>query len=140
MTDNVIQSQIRLITFKAVRLEFACVNEILEPKFNLGLDDLVFPDNPKLFAKVFNIDLVVGLQTESISYKIGYHAVFECSMAITSDFLNSDFAKISAPAIGFPYVRSFISTISVQAGLPPIILPSINFVQYSHEKEARLKG
>lgn len=30
-------------------------------------------------------------------------------------------------AIVFPYVRSFLSTLSLQANVPPIILPIINF-------------
>ena len=38
-----------------------------------------------------------------------------------------DFFYPNCMAIVFPYVRSFLSTLSLQANVPPIILPIINF-------------
>ena len=35
----------------------------------------------------------------------------------------------SAPAIMFPYLRAYISTLTAIAGIDPIILPTINFVE-----------
>lgn len=35
----------------------------------------------------------------------------------------------SAPAIMFPYIRAYISTLTGIAGIEPIILPTINFVE-----------
>lgn len=143
MTENIIQNQIRLLAFKAVHVEFSCKDkpsqEESEPKFELKLGDLIFQDNPNLFAKVFSITLVApsGLQKEVVRYIVEYHTVFECSNSVDENFLKSEFAKISAPAIGFPYVRAFMSTLSLQAGLPPIILPSINFVQFSKERDTK---
>jgi len=40
-----------------------------------------------------------------------------------------DFAKINAPAILFPFVREHIATLSMKAGIEPILLQPINFVQ-----------
>ena len=48
---------------------------------------------------------------------------------ITEDFKLSSFPKINAPAIAFPYLRAFVSNLTLQSGLEPVILPSINFVQ-----------
>jgi preprotein translocase subunit SecB len=141
MNESVIQTQIRLIAFKAVNVEFSCKantnNVELEQQFNLQLQDFVFNDSPTHFAKVFLIDLVTasGDNSETIHFTVEYHTVFECSSSIDTKFLETEFAKISAPAIGFPYVRAFMSTLSIQAGLPPIILPSINFIQFNKELE-----
>jgi preprotein translocase subunit SecB len=141
MNESVIQTQIRLIAFKAVNVEFSCkakpVESELKQKFNLQLGDFIFNDSPTHFAKVFLIDLITNSEDESeiIHFKVEYHTVFECSSSIDSKFLTTEFAKISAPAIGFPYVRAFMTTLSIQAGLPPIILPSINFIQFSKELE-----
>lgn len=38
-----------------------------------------------------------------------------------------DYFYPNCMAIVFPYVRSFLSTLSLQANVPPIILPIINF-------------
>lgn len=135
MTEKIIQNQIRLVTFKAVKVEISCeplTNQ--KAKFDLKLANITFSDNPKWFAKAFTASLIaLSPGSEVVICNIEFHAVFECSNIIDQTFLDSEFAKISAPAIGFPYVRAFISTVSLQAGLPPIILPSINFVQFSKE-------
>ena len=51
---------------------------------------------------------------------------------ITEDFKLSSFSKINAPAIAFPYLRAFVSNLTLQSGLEPVILPSINFVQLAN--------
>ena len=51
---------------------------------------------------------------------------------ITEDFKLSSFPKINAPAIAFPYLRAFVSNLTLQSGLEPVILPSINFVQLAN--------
>ncbi len=50
----------------------------------------------------------------------------------TEDFKLSSFPKINAPAIAFPYLRAFVSNLTLQSGLEPVILPSINFVQLAN--------
>lgn len=52
---------------------------------------------------------------------------------LTDEFKNSSFPIINAPAIAFPYLRAFISNITLQAGTLPIILPSINFVELAKQ-------
>ena len=50
---------------------------------------------------------------------------------ITEEFKVSDFPKINAPAIAFPYLRAFISNVTLQSGFNPVMLPSINFVEFA---------
>ncbi len=142
MKDGIIQSQITLIAFKAVSFHYT--NTVIKenakdikPEFELRLGNLLINDSPNRFAKVFYVDVKIPNQrfNEIINIKTEYHTVFESIHQIDNDFLESDFAKISAPAIGFPYLRAFVSTLSIQAGLAPIILPSINFVQFEKESE-----
>lgn len=52
---------------------------------------------------------------------------------ITDEFKLSSFPKVNAPAIAFPYLRAFISNLTLQSGLEPVILPSINFVQLANK-------
>ncbi len=140
MNEDVIQNQIKLVGFKASNFSFKAIpnpNKKTSPdkKFHLDLENLLITENPNWFIKVFKVELNFDApeNNEIFDLSIEYHALFECSTSVTEEFLNSDFAKISAPAIGFPYLRAFISTFSVQGGLPPIILPSINFIQFSKE-------
>ena len=59
MNESVIQNQNRLLTFKAVKVEMHAqkMPKSFNPTFDLKLTDLLFPDSPKLFAKVFSIEL-----------------------------------------------------------------------------------
>ena len=52
---------------------------------------------------------------------------FETDKDISNAFLESPFITQSAPAIAFPYVRSMISSLTINAGLSPIIIPTYNF-------------
>jgi preprotein translocase subunit SecB len=45
----------------------------------------------------------------------------------TEEKIYNNFMNISAPSIVYPYIRAFISTTMLQAGLQPVIIPSINF-------------
>jgi preprotein translocase subunit SecB len=141
MKNSVIQSNISLIAFKAINLNYSAEsneeNKSKETEFELRLGNLLIDDSPNRFAKVFYITLNIPNPhfNEIIKIKTEFHAVFQSSQKIDNSVLESDFAKISAPAIGFPYLRAFISNLSIQAGIAPIILPSINFVQFNMDAE-----
>lgn len=47
------------------------------------------------------------------------------------------FANINAPAIIFPYIREHLSNVSMKAGIQPILLPPINFVQLAKDKQKK---
>ena len=44
------------------------------------------------------------------------------------DFSVNEFLDINAPSIIYPYIRQHIRTLSLEAGIKPIILPVLNFV------------
>ncbi|MBK9639259.1 MAG: protein-export chaperone SecB [Bacteroidetes bacterium] len=138
MNDKKIQGTLRLKNFKAplVEMKISKQNEIeFQPNFSLTIQNLRFLNSVNAFGINFKINLISqnSQSEEWVSIKVEYHAIFECDSEITDEFLESSFVRISAPAIGFPYVRSFISNITLQAGIPPVILPSINFVQFNQE-------
>lgn len=61
--------------------------------------------------------------------------MFKIDEDISEEFKLSNFPKINAPAIAFPYLRAFVSNLTLQSGFEPIILPSINFVKLAEENE-----
>lgn len=94
--------------------------------FNLSMGNFYPEDN----NKAFGVGLFIELKDNEFSLKVEMVFLFELDSIIDDEFKNSDFPKINAPAIAFPYVRSFISNITLQSGFAPVILPSINFVEF----------
>lgn len=45
------------------------------------------------------------------------------------DFDTDDFLSINAPSIVYPYIRQHVRTVSLEAGIDPIILPVLNFIE-----------
>ncbi len=70
-------------------------------------------------------------QDKSFQLETVLLALFKTQNLIDEEFVNSPFVQLNAPAIAFPFLRSFISTISVNAGYNSIIIPSINFANKS---------
>ena len=58
--------------------------------------------------------------------------------SVDDDFKNSHFPKVNAPAIAFPFLRAMVSNITLQAGLRPVMLPSVNFSKLAEDN--RLSG
>lgn len=50
------------------------------------------------------------------------------------------FIALNAPAILFPYVRAYVSTMTAQAGIIPIVLPTINLHNNGQELLQRLNA
>lgn len=47
------------------------------------------------------------------------------------DITNTKFFTENASAIVFPYIRAYISTLTVQSGITPIVLPTLNLTGMS---------
>ncbi|TCB37518.1 preprotein translocase subunit SecB [Acinetobacter sp. ANC 4910] len=78
----------------------------------------------------FFIELRTELQLkEGFIVKISYVSEFITDVEIDNEFRNSNFPRVNAPAIAFPFFRAFISNFLLNAGYEPIILPSINFTK-----------
>jgi preprotein translocase subunit SecB len=86
-----------------------------------------------LFAFAVLFELSLKNQENGFSFNLKMTAHFTTSEQIDENFKGSDFAKINAPAIAFPYLRTFVSNLTLNAGYQPIILPAFNFVQMANE-------
>ncbi len=98
-----------------------------EMSFTLGYNK----NGDKDFSVVFNISIEnLYIQLKAIAI-----ASFETDEVLDTNFIASPFVKINAPAIAYPYLRTFISNITLNAGYQPIMLPTLNFVKLAEEKE-----
>lgn len=83
--------------------------------FQIGFKVIV--NNPRF---LLNLEMIYNFTTDEV---------------LSSAFSDSDFIKINAPAIAFPYLRSFISTVTLQSGYQCVILPSVNFVSLAKQSK-----
>lgn len=118
------QFQVKKIDFEVEKLLDKTITK--ELNFNLGYRPLHHSEEKSRFA----IEFEIKLKNEEENLKLNLVAIghfLTKNVTIDEDFLNSDFVKLNAPAIVFPYVRSFITTVVVNSGLNPVILPTFNF-------------
>jgi len=102
-----------------------------EDYFNLDYSPKFYTKDKKIFSIFFD----VSLKTKNeYSVDIKYETIFKTSEEIDDEFKNSHFPYVNTPAIGFPFLRAFVSFMTLNAGYKPLILPSINFVNYYQEK------
>ena len=65
-----------------------------------------------------------------------FRTVFIINISGKDNYLN-----ISSPSIIYPYVRAYISNITLQSGMHPITIPPMNFAANSYkEKEINKKA
>jgi len=127
------------ITFlgtKVSKLSLITGEEGLEDDFNLsfanGYPDERSEDN-KSFIVTFSIRICSA--EEKFLLELEYIGFFSCDEPITEEFKNSHFPISNAPAIAYPFMRSFINTVTVNSNLNPVILPTINFVELARQQK-----
>ena len=82
------------------------------------------------------------LLAEDVHMSTLYEVVFEIADSEEEGFKVSDetlvhtFMQVNAPAIAYPFLRAFVSTVSVNCGYDTVILPSVNFqALYNNKKK-----
>lgn len=116
-------SQIRIAAFKAEYINLV-QKEFEKSNFELGLETGFSEDDLRSFRIKFR-----AVISSEVGYEltVEYSSFFETDEEIIEDFKSSNFVTINAPAIAYPFLRSFISTITLNAGYEPVLIPTINF-------------
>ncbi|RRJ91467.1 protein-export chaperone SecB [Flavobacterium macacae] len=130
--------QIRLehIYFNDVKLKATTSNKKISDTFKTTLNFDAFL-NKEISSNHFSIKLSVILKSKGFNFSVNSIAIFQTDQQLDDNFINSPFCKINAPAIAFPFVRTFISNTTLNSGYDPVILPSFNFVKiYNEEKNS----
>lgn len=126
---------LQLIESKVIDLQFSKAADVDSDKINFSLDlGVGFPDDPDdcdHFAVTFLSEFQIK---ENYIFKVQYRAIFETDKPINEEFKSGHFPRVNAPAIAFPFFRTFVATFLLNAGFEPIILPSINFMKLKEEK------
>lgn len=125
-----IQNRIKLDRFFVEELKYQCgnynaVNTSDQVDIELGVSSS-FSDNA---LKSYLIIIAVKIKSKTDDFSLECKTVgrFVTSEDMDEEFKTSHFVKINSPAILYPFVRSYINTITTNSGFSPIILPSVNF-------------
>ena len=107
------------------------VSEGMETSFSFT--KMLAENDEHAFAIVFDLKLVNVKKLFNLTIKaIGHFRVTE---SIQPEFFDSPFMTVNAPAIGFPYLRAFLSNFMLSAGYDPIMLPSYNFTKFAKAED-----
>lgn len=111
--------------------------------FNIPNDaELNISFNPKgvFYVKEARYDLVFDVTVECVEtatevVKVSCEASFSFGNKVSIEDI-PDYFYPNSLAIVFPYVRAFVSTISLQANVQPVVLPTVNLMGLTE----KLKG
>lgn len=79
---------------------------------------------PALGQFHLQLDFTAKDANELVDISIVAVAIFQYEAI--DNIAESQYFTVNAPAIAFPYLRAYISTLTTQSGIPPIILPTLN--------------
>jgi preprotein translocase subunit SecB len=136
--NDIVQSQIKLQGFIVKKAIMNINTDLINQAEDREVDIKIFFENrinqnANGFITDFNLDLIT--KSKSLDLSLLFEFNFETSNQINTEYLKSTFCNINAPAIAFPMIRAFVTTITANSGIPPIMLPSINFAAHAVGKE-----
>lgn len=137
------QSKLRFIGVNIINLHYTLGTPSSEENIELLVDAKVFyPDSqPKMFSILMDLTLRSKAGLAMDIQAVGEFIVDAAD--VEQDDLKKQFVNVNAPAIMFPYVRSFISTFTSNLGhfIKPIILPSQFFAgELKEHKESSIEN
>lgn len=118
--------------FKVISLFFQTEQQDLKDNVSVNYQTLFSQESDREFMVLFKIILHAK---DGTAINLDYAGFFEAEEPITQKFMDSDFPIVNAPAILYPYIRSFISTLTMNAGMPAVILPTVNFQALANQKK-----
>jgi len=85
----------------------------------------------------FGVEFKIKISDQEFNLVI--EAIFHFELVdekISEAFKLSSLPKVNAPAIAFPFIRAYISNLTLQSGFKPVMLPSINFAKLASQDNA----
>ena len=115
------------INFEIIKVLFDRSDDIVKDgKFEVNIQHTtqVNNENENLFRTVFIIN-ITG-KNNSFSLQVQAMGNFEILGEVPKN-IKDNYLNISSPSIIYPYVRAYISNITLQSGMNPITIPPMNF-------------
>ena len=77
------------------------------------------------------LNTTVSDENENIYVNVKGKAIFRTQQK------NTDLLEKNTIAIMFPYIRSYISIITTQPGMPPVVLPAMNIIAMINDQKVK---
>lgn len=121
------EAQFRFIDFRVVK----SIYQMDVNKFHEGgkLEvNFKFPSQLELNEQkiAFPMEVLIENEDKSLRVQVDIIGVFESDVDLTKE---KSFIEVSAPAILFPYIRAYVSSMTSLSGLRPILLPTFNMTK-----------
>lgn len=125
--------QIQLKEWKVINMNYTFLESPSREENSFDLESGNFFSDDK-DDKSFGVGFKLSIHDKSFDLFVEAIFQFELDDIVTEEFKTSSFPKVNAPAISFPYLRAFVSNLTLQSGIEPVILPSINFIKFTEKK------
>lgn len=134
---------IRLLDYRATNILFKPSPSLLEYLYNINenkedflyisFSDIYPEDDRNTFFISFSVqikkdDIVNGKEIFGC-FEVDFLARFYNINYINKEFKESIFPKINAPAIAYPFLRSFVNSFFINSGYNSVLLPTYNFAK-----------
>jgi preprotein translocase subunit SecB len=123
-----------LVSSKATYVNLMAADDIAEDDYSVQFLTAFSEEYDHQFHVKFDVTVA---STRGYSLHIEFIAYFETTEPMTEEFKQSHLPTVSATAIAYTYLRATISTIILNAGYAPIILPVVNFQAVIQEQQAK---
>jgi preprotein translocase subunit SecB len=127
--SEIVPASVQFIAFRIIESHFVMFEHT---EYDLTLTILpsgvVQPDISR-----FDLQLVFEANDSQNQQVVRVVSKAQFSYEGIDDITNTPFFIHNAPAIAFPYVRAYISTLTVQSGIQSIVLPTLNLSGLSEE-------
>lgn len=110
-------------------------NDVLGDKLTPKMDIVPHTKQlkPNIYQTVLECKVVISAgDNQVMKVEVAFAGIFEYPESESERI--PDFDKVNAPAIIFPYIRQHIATLTVLSGMPPFLLPPVNFVARASDK------
>ncbi|ELJ8644774.1 protein-export chaperone SecB [Vibrio cholerae] len=125
--------KIQLKNTRVESLNLISNDQITKDEFLLSMAN-GYPDKElKFFVVKFDIEVK---SEHGYELQLGYVAEFETDEDVSTEFKNSQFPIVNAPAIAYPYMRSFVSLLTLNSGYETLVLPTVNFQAMAQKAKA----
>lgn len=133
-------SEVKTSPFKLVNFKIRESHFVL--KDGAG-KDLRIAINPKgLYSKhnkSFDLELDLRVESEDKNLSINVIGIASFEFKEQLDGNPSSYFMTNAPAIAFPYLRAYISSLTAQSGIEAVILPTINLSSFAKNIESTMQ-
>ena len=95
---------------------------------------------PRLIVSLsVSVGVPTGIEDEPMSASATMLGIFHINGNLDIDAIKS-FGNVNAPAILYPFAREVIANLTMKANVPPVLLPTMNFVAAHRQSQLAKKA